>query len=193
MTPSSGSRPPARRLGTRTAVRTARAVLPAAVLLAAGACGAPPPPEIRAGAVPAYEEAISRADTNRPLLVNHFALWCQPCMEEMPYLLDLARRRDDVDFLAVSWDLTVEKSERGAMKKLAAFFRREDVPFPILLFNGDGVSFLPALGVQKGAIPFTILYDGSGEVAERFEEAFLGPDARARLEKALDRLVSASG
>lgn len=69
---------------------------------------APPPPE---RPLPDFSLASLGADgtveasdyRGRPLVINFWATWCAPCVDEMPLLAETARRlRDDVAFLGVN-------------------------------------------------------------------------------------------
>jgi peroxiredoxin len=54
-----------------------------------------------------------RALRGRPVLLNFWATWCAPCIEEMPSMEELARRvGDDAVILAVSVDTEWDKVKR---------------------------------------------------------------------------------
>lgn len=64
---------------------------------------------------------------DRTVVLNFWATWCPPCVEEMPSLEELAGRftaREDIVFLAVSTDDTWEPVRE---------FFDEPPPFPVLL------------------------------------------------------------
>jgi peroxiredoxin len=82
-----------------------------------GACKAlepdPLPPALRDGTPPDFSLPDATGNTvtlsgqkGHPVMLNFWATWCPPCVEEMPALEDLARRIDGTDLrlLAVSVD-----------------------------------------------------------------------------------------
>lgn len=99
----------------------------------------------------------------RRALVNHFATWCEPCVEEIPLLVALRRRLPDTPFLALSWELFMgwEEAEE-ALERLEAWAPTVGIDFPILLYTGDPPALIEALGVTTGTIPHTVVLDADG-------------------------------
>ncbi len=64
-------------------------------------------------------------------LVNFWATWCPPCVEEVPSLNQLSARYEDSDFEVVSIDF------RETPEQLKAFSKEIPVDFPVL-FDLDG-------------------------------------------------------
>jgi peroxiredoxin len=62
------------------------------------------------------------------VLLDFFATDCKACREELPQVVELARRRKDIQVLLVA----IPEAEDGK-KKLDDFFQRNPVPFPILV------------------------------------------------------------
>lgn len=63
-----------------------------------------PPPAVELASVEWQDVAawIAReADAGRPVVLNFFASWCEPCREEMPLLLATADAHPDVTFAGV--------------------------------------------------------------------------------------------
>ena len=65
------------------------------------------------------------------LLINFWATWCPPCVEELPSLNSLAHRYSDKNFSVVSIDF------RESREVIQKFTKQISVDFPILL-DGDG-------------------------------------------------------
>ena len=70
------------------------------------------------------------------MVVNYFATWCGPCMEELPDLRKLAKEYEPkgVVFVAVAIDIDNE-SKPGVTRDviLKEFAKSSQFPFPILL------------------------------------------------------------
>jgi thiol-disulfide isomerase/thioredoxin len=99
--------------------------------------------------------------TSRPLLVNFWATWCDPCREEFPDLVKLdAEYKGKIDFITISLD---ELSEINRdVPRFLAEMKAEMPAFLLKALNDD-----EAIGfVSKdwsGALPLTILYDPAGK------------------------------
>jgi thiol-disulfide isomerase/thioredoxin len=87
-------------------------------------------------------------------LVNFWATWCPPCVEEIPSMNTLAGRYDPADFRILSINF-----QEGA-EQVAGFLRRVDVDFPVLLDRDGAVS----AQWRVFAFPSSFLLDREGRV-----------------------------
>ncbi|MCW5641816.1 MAG: TlpA family protein disulfide reductase [Rhodoferax sp.] len=101
-----------------------------------------------------------RSFTGRPLLLNFWATWCPPCIEEMP-LLD----RFYAENHANGWQVLGLAVDQGAA--VTRFLTQTPVQFPVALAGMAGVELSRSLGNQGGGLPFTVVFDGTGQVAQR--------------------------
>jgi len=99
---------------------------------------------------------------NKPLLVNFWATWCDPCREEFPDLVKLdAAYKGKIDFITISLD---ELSEIG--RDVPKFLVEMKAEMPAFLLKAPGEDDAAIAYVSKewsGALPLTILYDSSGK------------------------------
>lgn len=96
----------------------------------------------------------------KPLLLNFWATWCPPCVEEMP-LLDTFYQQQK----AQGWQvLGLAVDQAPAVQK---FLQRLPVSFPIGMAGLPGVDLSRALGNATGGLPFTVVFSPEGEVAHR--------------------------
>ena len=111
-----------------------------------------------------------RALRGRPVLINFWATWCEPCRKELPALEGLARRtKGRVTVLTVN----VDENEEAAK----SFFPK-GTNLPVLLDNQRQAA--KRFGAEK--FPETFLLDSRGQLQHLFFQAdWSGPAAEACL------------
>jgi len=98
------------------------------------------------------------------LMLNFWATWCPPCLEEMP---DLATLSSEVEpkglpVRAVSIDLAMPiKYETAAA--VTAFATDFPIELPVWIFDGDLDALNEALDLP-GPVPVTVVFDAEGKV-----------------------------
>lgn len=100
----------------------------------------------------------------RPLLVNVWASWCGPCIEEMPELARFADTQGThgVQVLGLALDTP---------EGVADFLQRVPVGYPIVLDTPGPRDASVQLGNAQGLLPYSVLFDAQG----RMVKAKLGP------------------
>ena len=123
-------------------------------------------------ALPVVDVAGLRAaiDARRggPLLVNFWATWCGPCIEELPELRDaaVALRAAGGDLLGVAVELTAPgQSLADALRRLPGFARAQHIDYPLVLFGGRDAGPLWQALELPGTVPVTIAFDRDGRKA----------------------------
>ena len=131
------------------------------------AAGAPAPPEGlevagRGDAIPRLElpgldgDAVALPDgSGRPLLINYWASWCAPCIEEMPELDRYAESQgeDGVQVVGIALD------DPDAVRR---FLEQVPVGYRILLDQPGPADTSVQLGNPAGVLPYTVLVDAGG-------------------------------
>lgn len=90
------------------------------------------------------------------VLVNFWATWCPPCLEEIPDLISLYEDRSDVMIIGIAMDY---EDTETVMK----FAEALSVTYPIVLGNRQIASQLDELTM----LPSTYLFDPGGKPAAR--------------------------
>ena len=126
---------------------------------------------------------------NKPLLVNFWATWCDPCREEFPDLVRLEKqyRAHGLDFTAVSLD---DLSE--IKTSVPQFLRQMQVTVPTYLLNvsDPDVAIHQVDPAWSGALPATFLYDSQGKLVYKRLGRIKLPELTAEIEKLIKGQVS---
>lgn len=103
---------------------------------------------------------VPGAWAGRPVLVNLWASWCAPCIEEMPELQRYAGEQGANGTQVIGIALDDEASVRD-------FLARVPVDYPILLDAPGPADAGVRLGNPKGVLPYTALIDGQGRLVKQ--------------------------
>jgi len=99
---------------------------------------------------------------DKVIVLNFWATWCAPCLEEMPAFEKLYRRyrSQGLTVIAVSLD-------KGDTSKVEKFVDEHSLTFPVLL-DLDGIA---ERAYPSFTIPFTYVIDKKGRIAARVDGA----------------------
>ncbi|MFM0735674.1 TlpA disulfide reductase family protein [Paraburkholderia xenovorans] len=92
-----------------------------------------------------------------PIVVNFWASWCGPCVEEMPALSQLQRdyAKKGIQFVGLGVD---------SDKNVQAFLQKVKVAYPVYVTGFGGADLARAFGNNAGGLPFTVVIDAKGNV-----------------------------
>jgi thiol-disulfide isomerase/thioredoxin len=91
------------------------------------------------------------------LLVNFWATWCAPCREEIPLLVRLREEYRERGLEVVGAAIDDPDAVRRYREQL-------NIPYPLLIVRGDAAGLLREWGSSSGALPFSVLRDGKGNI-----------------------------
>ncbi|MFN3649165.1 MAG: TlpA disulfide reductase family protein [Armatimonadota bacterium] len=162
-------------------------------LLALGACAlarmAPAAaPDSSAEAVQAVsgkalKEALAK-HKGKAVLLNLWATWCPPCVEEFPALVKLHEKYRDQGLMIIAASVD-EPQDRD---EVVAFIRGQKAAFPVYIRSGGSIDgFVGAIDKGwGGSVPTTYLYDRTGK---RHGKAIVGSRSLAQFEAVVKPLL----
>ena len=106
-------------------------------------------------------EAVNlSAMRGRPLLVNFWATWCPPCVEELPLLNAFNTANSAQGWQVLGLAVDQPSAVRGFLQKLPL-----NVPVGMAGFAGTELS--KSLGNPSGSLPYTVVFGAEGAVLHR--------------------------
>jgi cytochrome c biogenesis protein CcmG, thiol:disulfide interchange protein DsbE len=120
---------------------------------------------------------VTLADRDRPVVLNFWASWCEPCTREMPALVEFHNLRPELDVVGVAVNDRPADSRRFA----------EEIGIPFALGTDPSGDVAGRFGVQ--GLPVTLVIDARGRIAATHP----GEIDRAQLEAYADQLAADPG
>ena len=109
---------------------------------------------------PQGSQLVMSAFRGKPLLVNFWATWCPPCVEELPLLNAFYRQH-----AANGWQVVgLAVDQPSAVRN---FLTRTPISFPVGLAGLEGTELGKLLGNSSGGLPFSVLVSSGGDLLHR--------------------------
>ena len=112
------------------------------------------------------------------LVVNFWASWCPPCVEEMPALDKLQQEflQQKVLFVGIGID---------SPSNIREFLSKTPVSYPIVIGGLEGSNLSKQLGNSQGALPYTIIINAKGKASYSKLGKISEDDIRSAIKSAL--------
>ena len=94
------------------------------------------------------------------LLVNFWATWCPPCVEELPLLDFFYQENKDKNLQVVG--LAVDQPSA-----VRTWLQTRPLNFPVGMAGLGGTELSKALGNSSGSLPFTVVFSPAGVLLHR--------------------------
>jgi thiol-disulfide isomerase/thioredoxin len=109
---------------------------------------------------PAGVPLAMKAFQGRPLVINFWATWCSPCVEEMPLIDAFFRQNESKGWQVVG--LAIDQPSR-----VRQFLAQFPVGYSIGLAGLTGTELAKQMGNAVGGLPFTVVLDAQGNLIQR--------------------------
>ncbi|MEY3783533.1 MAG: hypothetical protein RIS97_1712 [Pseudomonadota bacterium] len=96
----------------------------------------------------------------KPLLINFWATWCPPCVEELPLLERFYNQNKAKSMQIVG--LAADKPEA-----VRTFLKKLPLTFPIGITDLSGIALSKSWGNLAGGLPFSVMLAADGRVMQR--------------------------
>jgi thiol-disulfide isomerase/thioredoxin len=96
----------------------------------------------------------------KPLLVNFWATWCPPCVDELPLINTFYQENK-----SKSWQVLGIAADQ--VKPVNDFMAKMPLSFPVVLAGMAGIELSKSLGNLSGGLPFSVVFGWDGTVRHR--------------------------
>jgi thiol-disulfide isomerase/thioredoxin len=104
---------------------------------------------------PNGEPVVMASYRGQPLLVNFWATWCPPCVEELPLL-----NAFQAQHAARGWQVLGLAVDQVA--PVRSFLQKLPLSFPVGMAGLAGTELSRSLGNVSGGLPYTVVFDRAG-------------------------------
>lgn len=101
-----------------------------------------------------------RSFVGKPLLINFWASWCAPCVEELPMINAFYASHHKA-----GWQVLGLAADKPA--NVQEFLRKTPLHFPVAVDAMLATQWARQLGNVSGGLPFSVVLNSAGEVAQR--------------------------
>jgi thiol-disulfide isomerase/thioredoxin len=94
----------------------------------------------------------------KPLIVNFWARWCQPCRTEIPEFVKLHREYQarGLEVLGIALE--------GQVEPVRDFTKSYRMDYPVVLAQSNGHTLMRSLGNHRMGLPFSVAIDRTGKL-----------------------------
>jgi thiol-disulfide isomerase/thioredoxin len=126
-------------------------------------------------------DSLIAAHKGEVVLVDYWATWCGPCVENFPHTVELAKkyRQQGLATIAVSFDLLDDEL------KVREFLAKQGADFENLISIHDAIGQKPAVDFDIAPLPEYRLYDRQGKLNQKWEANLQAGELEKKIEELL--------
>lgn len=110
--------------------------------------------------MPDGKTLTARSLQGRPILLNFWATWCPPCVEELPLINGFFKEHKDKGWQVVG--LAIDKKSA-----VEPFLQKTPLDFPIGIAGMSGTDLVRSMGNLAGSLPFSVVIGSQGALLHR--------------------------
>jgi len=162
-----------------------RAFLLLVLCIAITSCGDSATADTELPLIKNQDELLSMINSSEAevTIVNFWATWCLPCIEEFPDFVKLGKDFEDkgVEIVFVSAD------EEDNMPGVVSFLRGQNVPWQSYLKTGRDNDFIPRFSENwSGGLPATFIYNNNKDLVDFWEGASNYEELKSKVDALLE-------
>ena len=97
----------------------------------------------------------------KTLLLNFWAPWCPPCVDEMPELVALQKDLGEKNLQIIGIGI-------DSPTNIRQFAEKHQISYPLLVSGLEGTELSRQFGNEAGGLPFTVLITPDGAVRKTY-------------------------
>lgn len=115
-----------------------------------------PPPDFSLMDVSGQSRSVSEWQ-GKVLVINFWATWCPPCLEEIPHFINLQDKYGDqgLQFLGIALE---------GVDEVTSFANKLGINYPLLVGEQEVIKLAGKFGNRIGGLPYTVIIDRSGTI-----------------------------
>lgn len=133
------------------------------------------------------EEFKLEDQKGKVVLINLWAVWCMPCIKEIPHLNEMQEKYKDKGFVVVALNTGDDLGEKESVENVRRFVKKHDMRYPVGWSDEELTGAFFELGQMNG-IPQNFLINREGELTGIFQGG--GPKVIAMMEENVEKVVN---
>lgn len=97
----------------------------------------------------------------KAMLVNFWATWCAPCVQEMPELSALSAGEEGKKLQVIGIGI-------DSPSNISEFADKYKITYPVLVAGMNGTDLARQFGNARGGLPYTVLIGADGQVKKTY-------------------------
>lgn len=97
----------------------------------------------------------------KKLIVNFWATWCAPCVEEMPELSAMQAHllSQNIQIIGIGID---------SAENIGVFASKYNIAYPLYVAGMNGAELARRMGNANGGVPYTLLISADGKIKKKY-------------------------